>query len=257
LYNSQNIPNNGSISLSINANDFFGSSYDNYETNFYSIDYYYIPPDSNTLKSLYLGSNLIKNTNDISNIPNGFYIIQIKDQYNNMPINITNNGNTISYDNHFVEAKKVIQNYNSKVLSLFNYGDILVNINSDSIIYSNIPSNTGSTQLDLPDKSITAKFYFVQQQISSNNNGTIYVELATSNITCYIYGPKNYFKKFTSTSTFTDLIPGIYTIMGDEQDLKKFSLYQNQTRVLLEKGYLKEIFLSFVSYNDLVSIKDN
>lgn len=256
LYNPTYISSNGSLFLSISGNDIFGNSYDNYETNSYSIDYYFISETSQYLQSIYAGSNLVKNTNNINNIPNGFYVIRVKDKYDNIPQAIKYNNIEINYEQHFLAAKKIIQAYNSSVLSYFNYGDILVNIDPE-IAIDNIPGSYVDISETLPDKSITAKFYFIQQPIDDSNIASLYIELLNSNITCYLYGPKNYSKKFTNSSRFTNLIPGIYTIIGDEQELKQNSLYQNEIRVILEKGYEKEVFLSFVSYNNLISIKEN
>ena len=99
----------------------------------------------------------------------------------------------------------------------------------------------------------------IDDYINPNKDCIFYIfniELLNSQITCYLYGPKNYIQKFNSNTKFTNLVPGVYIILGDEKELEELSLYQNETRLDLQKNTTKNIFLEFNSYETVVSIKD-
>ena len=109
---------------------------------------------------------------------------------------------------------------------------------------------------DLPEFSLVPSLRIVPQTKDLSNTSEINIELLNSQITCYLYGPKNYIQKFNSNTKFTNLVPGVYIILGDEKELEELSLYQNETRLDLQKNTTKNIFLEFNSYETVVSIKD-
>lgn len=257
LYNTQNIEYTSYINIIIVDNILFENIDGTTTNNDYTIDYFYIDENSDHLHQLYRGNQVIKNITNIKNINNGFYVIRIKDIYNNVPKNIIYKSININYDNHFLTSKKNIQNYNSKILDKFLYGDILIYIgkNNEIIQEENIPSNTIQVAPPLEPSIIDKDFVIINQTSDNTNTGTLSINLS-QNIKCYIYGPKNYKKSFSVATKFTNLVPGVYTIIGDDEQLNDLGLYQNETRVAIENTTNQEIFLNFTSYNDKVFIRN-
>jgi hypothetical protein len=254
----------GSLSIGIIGNNFFIDSNQQEIINEYSINYYYFNNTSNNLLNLYKGSTLIINENNLENIENGFYIVRIKDKYSNIPKQLVINDQIISYDTHYIEAKKLIQINNSKILDQFLYGDILTYVDSidQSIINnSNIPSSIvfdtsnlpSVSPITLPGEEITN---IVNQSLDSTDTGSIDIRVSNANITNYIYGPNNYKKSFNTDTKFANLIPGVYTILGDENQLESNSLYQNETRIFVDKNSSYDILLNYFSYENKIIQRD-
>jgi hypothetical protein len=97
-------------------------------------------------------------------------------------------------------------------------------------------------------------FVVVDQTSDTTNTSSISINLS-KNIKCYIYGPKNYKKSFSVSTKFANLIPGVYTIIGDQDNLNSLGLYQNETKVTIENNSDEEVFLDFVSYNEKIFIR--
>lgn len=259
IYNPNSSAPNGYINLDISGNTFFALPSGENQINSYSIDFLFFNQDSDKPSNIYVGSELLRNTTSIEDIDNGFYIVRIKDIYDNRPKFVVYNDNTVSYDNHFLQSKKRIQNYNSSLLDYFEYGDLLVYLGEDLEIIEDpdIPSQPDPNEdLNLPEFSLVPSLRIVPQTKDLNNTSEINIELLNNNINCYLYGPKNYIEKFNSNTKFTNLVPGVYIILGDEKELKDASLYQNEIRINLQKNTEKNVFLEFVSYETIVSIKD-
>jgi hypothetical protein len=259
IYNPLDIVYQGSISLGISGNNFFTLFNNEIIQNNYSIEYYYIKNNSNLLYNIYIGSKIVENVNTVNNLPEGFYIIKIKDLYKNIVRTINFQNNFIDYDDHFIKSKKMIQKFNSNLLSSFNYGDILIYIGQE---FSSVGDNIIEQAInDLPDFSSpeqpdnVARFDIITQTKNNIDASSISVELLDQEIECQIHGPKNYKKTFNKNTSFTNLIPGVYTILGDEESLRRSSKYQNEIRIFLDKNTDKFVFLSFVSYSDFISIK--
>ena len=259
LYNKENVEYTSLISTNIIGNNTFQNIDDTTTDNFYYIDYFYMDETSESLYSLYKGQKIIKDVNSIENIKNGFYIIRIKDIYNNIPKLIKYLSVQLNYDHHFLSAKKTIQSYNSKILDKFLYGDILVYLGNDPTITeeTNLPSNSivEPESLLLPPSILDKSFVVIDQTSGTTNTSAISINL-NKNIKCYIYGPKNYKKSFNIATKFANLIPGVYTIMGDPDSLNELGLYQNETKVTIDNNSDIEIFLDFVSFNDKVFIRN-
>jgi hypothetical protein len=260
IYNPLDRIYQGSISLDISGNDFFTLFNNETIQNEYFIEYYYIKNDSNLLYNIYLGSNIIENTNIVNNLPEGFYIIKIKDLYKNIVRTINFQNNFIDYDDHFIKSKKMIQKFNSNLLSSFNYGDILIYIGQefssvgDNVFEEVINELPGFSSPEQPDNVV--RFEVIEQTKDNAGTSSISVELLDQEIECQIHGPKNYKKTFNKNTSFTNLIPGVYTILGDEDSLRRASKYQNEIRIFLDKNTNKSIFVSFVSYADFIFIKN-
>ena len=259
IYNPNSSIPDGYITLDISGNNFFTAYEEETRINSYTIDFLFFKENTNQPSNIYIGSKLLKDITNIENIDNGFYVIRIKDIYDNRPKFITYNNNTVPYDNHYLQSKKKIQNYNSSLLDYFDYGDILVYLGEDLEIIEDqdIPSSPNpDDDPDLPEFSLVPSLRIVPQTKDLSTTSEINIELLNSQITCYLYGPKNYIQKFNSNTKFTNLVPGVYIILGDEKELEELSLYQNETRLDLQKNTTKNIFLEFNSYETVVSIKD-
>lgn len=258
LYNKNNIIHNATISIDINGNTTLlnedGKSIDN----IYSIDYLYLDIDETEPKFIFSGSEIIKNVNFIENIIDGYYLIRIKDLYNNITKFIRNNDKFIRYDIHCIEAKRLIQLLNSNLLKFFQYGDILIYIGLDNEIISNksVPTIAPIVETNLPTTSpiTTIPNHIVKQTNDNNNTGIINILYMNKNIKCYLYGPKNWTYEFNSPIQFVNLVPGIYTILADEKELKQYSLYQNETRIIVETNNIYDINLNFISYENSIFI---
>jgi hypothetical protein len=259
VYNPNSSTPNGYINLDISGNIFFTLPSGENQVNSYSIDFLFFKQSSATPSNIYIGSKLLKDTTSIEDIDNGFYVIRIKDIYDNRPKLITYNDNIIFYDNHFLQSKKKIQKYNSLLLDYFQYGDLLVYLGEDLEIIEDqdIPSPSDpDDDPDLPEFSLIPSIRIVPQTKDLSNTSEINIELLNNGISCYLYGPKNYIEKFNTNTKFTNLVPGVYIILGDEKELEQGSLYQNEIRIDLQKNITKDIFLEFNSYETIVSIKD-
>ena len=258
LYNKENVEYTSFINFNIIGNNTFENPDNTTTVNTYNIEYYYIDNSSESLFSLYKGQQIIKNITSIQNIRNGFYIIRIKDLYNNIPRNIRYGSSQILYDEHFLVAKRTIQSYNSKVLDKFLYGDILVYLGDDPDIIeeTNLPSSplVDSEPLILPPSIFDQSFIVVDQTSDTTNTSSISINLSKT-IKCYIYGPKNYKKSFNASTKFANLIPGVYTIIGDQDNLNSLGLYQNEIKVTIDNNSDEEVFLDFVSYNEKIFIR--
>lgn len=228
--------------------------------NEYDIKYYYLPNKGNQLLSIYKGSDIIEDITSLSYIKNGFYIVRIKDKYNNQLDYIFNSDKIVSYNNHYTEAKQTIQSYNEKLLDQFLYGDMLVYVGSEEnevIENQSIPSiNPNFNTNTLPVSVGAVEFDIFKQTEDTTNTGSIEIN-RPQNIDCYITGPKNFFQKFSDNIKFTNLIPGLYKIYGDNDQLKINSLYQNEIRVFIDKNSAEKIYLEFVSFKDQIFIKGN
>lgn len=252
---------NGAITCSIsNQNEFY--FFDETVKNEISINYYYFNQDSEKLSDLFLNNKLVQNILSLSNIRSGFYIIKIKDKYNNIPYNIINNNKMISYNIHNTEAKQFIQIYNPKIISAFEDGDILVYVpksNTDIILdrLINIPSisriNINNSITFIP--KIQTKI--ISQTNNLSNSSSLNIRISPNSTKCIINGPNNYLLEIDTDTKLINMVPGVYTIVGNTEDLLAKNLEQNHTRILVDKNYEADILVKFESYKDKILIKES
>lgn len=253
IANIDSIRYSGSLSININGQNFFTDVSGNRINNSYSIEYFTFDEYSRNLQQFFLGNQLIKNTTNLSQLKDGFVIIRIKDLYNNQPKLISvNNGLLSSYDDHFIKAKQLIQKYNFIILNQFLYGDILVYVGNLPPDLGGIPSAPVTTPT-VPATIITPRIRVTKDE---TNTSSINIKILPKNVKCWIYGPKNYHKSFNSDISFDNLIPGVYTIVGDNEYLQNNNLYYNEYRIFLKSGTIENISLEFISYNQSVFTKD-
>lgn len=225
------------------------------------INYYYFNEDSIKLSNLLLNNELAQNILSLSDIKSGFYIIKIKDEYNNTPYVIINNERSIVYETHHVEAKALIQQYNPNILPFFQNGDILVYVpktNNDSILDQilNIPTiskiNINSPIFIRPKSHLQT----VSQTQDSNNTSSMNIQISPPLTKCIINGPNNYFLEINRDTKLINMIPGVYTIKGNEEELRAKNLYQNYIRILVDKNREINTNIKFESYKDKILIKE-
>jgi len=228
----------------------------------YSIDFLTLDEHSDSLKSFYVNNNKITNTQNINGLPPGYIIVKIKDINNNKVKYIEYNNNIINYETHYTSIINFLHKFNYKVKNLFEYGDILVYIsNSSSANDQEIetetqiiqpPPNTSVNVIEQQNTGPTT----LNQSGDSSNTSTLKINISPANTVCYLLGPKNYKQKFTGTTIFNKVIPGVYTIAGDEEYLYSNTLHQNYTKVIISANQEYSVNVNFISYINKIFIKD-
>ncbi len=227
--------------------------------NNYKIEYFYLDKNKSNLMPLYIGSKKIEDAFSVVGLKNGYYIVRIKDLDGNIPrtINYDLSTTSINYDEHYVSAKKIISNFNENLVNQLMYGDILFFIGEDDIAAINnelIPSRPQPPNIIpvIPVETIKT----IEQTKNSENNNSLTINIV-QNISYHIYGPNNYRYTTSGSITITNMVPGVYTIIGNAEDLVTNSLYQNETRINIEKNQQYNIYIDFISYQNDIIIKDN
>lgn len=263
IYNLDSIVYNGNISIFIAGNDNIRVN-TNIIQNSYNIEYYYFNKNSSQLQVFIQNNSLVKNVYSINNLEGGYVIIRIKDINNNIPRTLTFNNTTINYDNHFTQAKQSIQMANSLITDSFLYGDILVNIPYKTdiidipspVIPSPPPINIDIGDITFAPSPTETTLTTIKQTQDNSNTASLTVRLLPTNTECIIYGPYNYILNFNQDIYLTNMIPGMYTIIGDYDYLSNNNLYQNQYKILLDKNSNEDITIIFQSYFNNIFIQD-
>lgn len=189
-----------------------------------------------------------------------FIIAKISDKYNNKVNTIINDIFTFSYDNHYIDAKQLLEKYYSWTLDNFHYGDILIYIpyfNYDySSLSTNIPTASRFRSLINIFSDASPKSNIISQTSDSMNTGKLNIEIFPIDTKCVLFGPKNYIKEFIGNTIFTNLVEGVYIIKGQDEDLYNKKLIQKDYRVVVTKGLEQTIQLGFDNYNNITIIKD-
>jgi hypothetical protein len=145
---------------------------------------------------------------------------------------------------------------------LIKYGDILVYIGNQNNTF--IPSVLTDTLENSFIISTWVKSLFGGSSYESTSLGeintieseglTLSVKISPQNTQCAIIGPKNYYNSFNEDTTFTNLIPGVYIIKGDDTYLADNLLYQNETRIILNNNSNELVNLIFTEYQNKLNI---
>lgn len=249
IYNLDSIIYNGGVSIFISGNESIRKN-NIMITNEYSIDYYYFNNNSEYLQRFINNNEIIKNTYSVGGIEGGYIIIRISDLNHNIPRTLNLNGVTIDYDTHFTQAKQQIQLVNNNIINNFHYGDILVYLQyknntielAPEILAPTIPDIFPLTQQSIDTTPV------IQQTKDISNTSSLSISVIPSNTKCTIYGPLNYILNFDNNINIINMIPGMYTILGDYDYLNRNNLYQNEYRILIEKNTSNNISIDFASY---------
>lgn len=265
IYNLDSIIYNGSINIFINGNDTIRIDNTLVE-NTYSIEYYYFNKLSDKLQVFVQNNNAIKDTTSIQNIEGGYVIIRIKDINNNIPKILNFNGLTVNYDNHFTQAKQIIQLINNSIVESFQYGDIIVympyrdeeTIDTPSVIPSAAPLVVDLEAVTFnPSPQNTENTITIKQTQDLSNTSSLIVRIFPKNAKCVLYGPYNYILNFDQDINLVNILPGTYTILGDYAYLNSNQLYQNENKILIEKNTNQNISIIFQSYFNDIFIRDH
>jgi len=255
VYNLDNATHTGGIDIVIDGNSSYLLPDSTTIDNNYIVNFYVLDNKSNSIKPL-MSNNKLIDSSSIKALSNGYIIIRIKDKYNNIPNNIIYNNLNKNYDNHFTISKKILQDYNKLVVDQFLYGDILVYVRAageNTTIDEYLPQ---PRQIPASITTPVEAYQTIKQTEDETNTAKLLVNIDKP-IKHTIYGPKNYNKTFAKNTLFINLLPGVYTIMGDEQELLKNNLYQNEYRILVEDNLDYSIDIIFNSYQDQIFIMDN
>lgn len=233
----------GGITTLINGQNIFLDDNNKIITNKFNIDYYTFNKTGSSLQQFYKGNSPIKDVTNITELKDGYIIVRISDLFNNKPkYVIIDNEQKQNYDNHYLSAKQTIQAYNKDIVNKFMYGDILAYIDR----YVSIPQ-TPINSVKVPSIDVTT---------GTTNSSTLIVKTLPLNSKCYIYGPKNYRKMFIGETKFNNLIPGVYTIVGDNDYINQNNLYYNECKVLINQNSSETISIEFISYSQSITTKD-
>jgi hypothetical protein len=255
VYNLDNATHTGGIDIVIDGNSSYLLPDSTTIDNNYIVNFYVLDNKSNSIKPL-MSNNKLIDSSSIKALSNGYIIIRIKDKYNNIPNNIIYNNLNKNYDNHFTISKKILQDYNKLVVDQFLYGDILVYVRAageNTTIDEYLPQ---PRQIPASITTPVEAYQTIKQTEDETNTAKLLVNIDKP-IKHTIYGPKNYNKTFAKNTLFINLLPGVYTIMGDEQELLINNLYQNEYRILVEDNLDYSIDIIFNSYQDQIFIMDN
>lgn len=227
--------------------------------NFYTTEYFTFDSSSDHVSRFIINNQEVKDVGVISNIDSRYVIARIKDNYNNMPKNISyDSGSNASYDDHFVKSQQIIQKFNPKILHDFKYGDILIFVPSAADATPLDPNPTPPTPTPTPTTPPTNTVTLIEMSKDSTETSSLQVNVFPLNTKCIIYGPHNYTKQFIGNVIFTNMVPGIYKIIGEINDLRTKNLYQNEYRIIINKNTATSQIVEFFSYaNQLFISKED
>ncbi len=243
------ITNTGSIYVSISGPTSIRQD-DLLVNNSYSVEYFSFNQESTELQSFYQNNQKISGPS-LTNLPESHIIIRIKDINNNVVDYVTINGSqTTPYSTYFTQALNILQEYNTNIKSLFNYGDILITISkvSSSVTESESTNITNNTTVNIYNTLPKT----IKQSNDLTNTSKIILNTAPPNAVCYLLGPKNYKQQFIGYTIFENVVPGVYNIIGNEDYLLENFLYQNDTRIIVLKNKEYDATISFGSYKNLI-----
>lgn len=259
---------NGSINLLINNQPFFTKENSVVINNSNNIEYYYFDKNSSQLNSIYKNNKKITNESSLSEMPSGFVVVSILDRFGNKPKQIRYQNQTIDYDTHFTSAIQMIQYYNNNILDYFKYGYILCYIPEKNETANSVPTsqltNIPSFIQPVPVQQQQSITIFnknttdpkVIKQLNKTTDSSLNIKISPKLTKCILKGPDNYELILTEDTKIINMIPGVYNLYGDDQELFTKNLYQNNTRIILDKNNNLDIDIKFNSYLNKTIIKE-
>lgn len=240
----------GSINLFIKGNFSFIDKDSTYINNEYFIDYFMFDQISDKPTQIPL-TNANVNTS-LNNLKSGYYIVRIRDIYNNKVKNILYQNNNINYDTHRIDAISIIENYNIKIQKYFLEGDVLIYIPNNlenTEISINIPTFIKKIN-PIPPSNIeepVSEYKTILQTNDSINTGKLKIKNIPISSQCIIIGPQNWQYIFNQSIEFINMRPGVYTIKGLDDYLIGNNLSQNEIVTTVKKGSDDIIIIQFSS----------
>lgn len=257
VFNKDFLGNVGAIALFITGNP---SAIQDGEVvdNVFTIEYYYFDDESDKLLSFYQNNEKIQNTLLLEKIPDGYVLVRIRDLNNNTVKFLNFNGTIYNYDNHFSDIQNLLEQYNPKIKSYLQNGDIIVYVPKDSqssppISIPTIPTTPVTPPQPPPSQP---SIPIIKQSKDTTETAKIEIQTTPTNAKCYLLGPKNYKQSFIGRTIFENLVPGVYNIIGDEDYLLQNFLHQSNTRIIVLKNQQYNISIRFSSYFNEIFIKE-
>jgi hypothetical protein len=96
----------------------------------------------------------------------------------------------------------------------------------------------------------------ISQTNDPNNKSSLNIKISPNLTKCIINGPNNYLLEIDTDTKLINMIPGVYTIVGNEEDLLAKNLEQNYNRILVDKNSETNVIIKFESYKDKILIKE-
>ena len=257
LFNSNNTVHTGQLNCFAAINTPMVTDTGNID-NAYTTEYFTFNIDSDHVSRFIINNQEVKNVGVISGIDSRYIIARMMDNYGNRPRSIIyENGTIISYDEHFVKSQQIIQQVNSGILHDFVYGDVLIYVppaQSETPLPPD-PNPTPPTPVN-PTPTPVETTPIVEMSKDNTNTGSLQINVFPLNTKCIIYGPQKYEHAFTGNTVFINVIPGVYKIVGDKDDLKTKNLYQNEYRIIVDKNSITTQTVEFFSYANKLFISE-
>lgn len=259
LFNNNNTVHTGQLNCFATINTPMATDTGNID-NVYTTEYFTFNIGSDHVSRFIINNQEVKNVGVISGIDSRYIIARIVDNYGNRPRSlIYENGTTISYDEHFVKSQQIIQQVNNNVFHDFTYGDILIYVpplQTETPLPPD-PSPTPPTTVNpTPAPTPVQTTPIVEMSKDNTNTGSLQINVFPLNTKCIIYGPQRYEHAFTGNVVFINVVPGVYKIVGDKEDLKTKNLYQNEYRIIVDKNSVSTQTIEFFSYANKLFISE-
>jgi formylglycine-generating enzyme required for sulfatase activity len=263
VFNAKNIISTGQVNCFANIETSILTENGNIDNSF-TTEYFTFDSNSKHFSKFIVNNNELKDVGVISGIDSRYVIARIKDNYNNHPNSIVyDSGITVNYDSHFVKSKQILQQVNSQIVQDFKYGDVLIFVPKITQDENEAPALDPNPQpvppqQNLPPTINAEDIPVIEISKDTSNTSTLITRIFPKNTKCNIYGPKNYYRQFIGDVVFTNIIPGVYKIVGETEDLKNKNLYQNEYRIIIDKNTSITQAIEFFSYaNKLFIRKDH
>lgn len=257
LFNNNNTVHTGQLNCFATINTPMVTDTGNID-NAYTTEYFTFNTNSDHVSRFIINNQEVKNVGVISGIDSRYIIARIVDNYSNRPRSLVyENGTTIPYDEHFVKSQQIIQQVNSLILHDFEYGDILIYVPP---VQSETPlppdPNPSPPTPPTPTPTPVQTTPIVEVSKDTTNTGSLQINVFPLNTKCIIYGPQKYEHGFTGNTVFINMVPGVYKIVGDKEDLKTKNLYQNEYRIIVDKNSVSTQTVEFFSYANKLFISE-
>ena len=257
LFNNNNTIHTGQVNCFASINTPMLTELGNIENN-YTTDYFTFNKNSEHISKFIINNQELKNVGVISGIDSRYIIARMTDNYGNKPKSIIyENGTTITYDEHFVKSQQIIQSLNTNILHDFIYGDILIYV--PPVQQEDDPSPDPSPTPPNPTPPTPTPIQttpIIEMSKDNTNTGSLQINVFPLNTKCVLYGPQKYERSFTGSVVFVNMVPGVYKIVGDSDDLRNKNLYQNEYRIIIDKNSITSQTVEFFSYANRLFISE-
>jgi sulfatase modifying factor 1 len=252
LFNNNNIIHTGQINCFPSIHSPMITDKGSIDNNF-NIQYFTFNINDKHIHKFISNNKKVENVTVMNGLDSRYVIARTTDNYGNIPKSIVYDNIIVSYDSHFIKSKQIIQNINADILHDFTYGDILIFVPTPE---ENDLPNPNPTPPVIPVTPTTPVITIPTVEVTKDvtNTSSLTVNIFPLNTKCIIYGPHQYMHTFSGNTKFTNIIPGIYRIIGEPTDIKNKNLYQNEYRIIINKNTAVSQNVEFFSYANMIFI---